>query len=343
MEAKAFCPAHITGFFKAYIAGSGEGGSKIYAPHEMGSVGAGFSIKRGVTTTVRTRAGREEDDDGGRGFRISATGFEPDKTDVSEAVLDGFLRRLGGQADRLFFEIEHEFAVPVGYGLGSSGAAALSLSFALDQALGTGLPREELGRIAHNAEISCKTGLGDVLASYHGGFEVRTKPGAPGVGDVRKIRTGFVQEGEDGERQQQQRRQPSAVMICFAPISTQEFVREKMGQLNGLGGKMVDALLESESYDHFQEMSLEFARYAGVMTPRMRGLTDELRRNGIGCGVALFGETVFSMVPKEDEDKVAKIAAGYPGGTVIRSELDHAGARVVQAATTDADGRTGAV
>ena len=40
-----------------------------------------------------------------------------------------------GEFSNKFFDIEHEISIPVGYGLGSSGAVALSLSFALDQAL----------------------------------------------------------------------------------------------------------------------------------------------------------------------------------------------------------------
>ena len=82
--------------------------------------------------------------------------------------------------------IEHEISIPVGYGLGSSSAVALSLSLALDQALNTKLDKNTIGQIAHNAEVNCKTGLGDVLASFHGGFEIRVKPGAPGIGTVTK-------------------------------------------------------------------------------------------------------------------------------------------------------------
>ena len=50
-------------------------------------------------------------------------------------------------------------------------------------------------------------------------------------------------------------------MICFSPISTSKFIKEKLPQINGLGGKMVSKLLESKNYEHFQEMSLEFAKY----------------------------------------------------------------------------------
>ena len=212
-----------------------------------------------------------------------------------------------------FFEIEHEISVPVGYGLGSSSAVALSLSFALDQALQTKLDKQKLGQIAHNAEVNCKTGLGDVLASYHGGFEIRVKPGAPGIGNVEKIPTNEI----------------SVIMVCFAPISTNKFLKERLSQINGLGGKMVNKLLESKDYEHFQDMSLEFAEYVDVMTPRMQKLVNELSNNGIKSGIALFGETVFSMIPKQKEEKVLEILQKYPGGIIIKSELDNIGARIL--------------
>ena len=83
------------------------------------------------------------------------------------------------------------------------------------------------------------------MASYHCGFEIRIKPGAPGIGKIEKIYTKDI----------------SIIMICFSPISTSKFIKEKLSQINGLGGKMVNELLESKNYEHFQEMSLEFAKY----------------------------------------------------------------------------------
>ncbi len=226
-------------------------------------------------------------------------------------MLNEFLKI--GDFEGKFFDIEHEISIPVGYGLGSSSAVALSLSFALDQALETKLGRNAIGQIAHNAEVNCKTGLGDVLASFHGGFEVRVKPGAPGIGTVEKISTDKV----------------SVIMICFSPISTNKFIKERLSQINGLGGRMVNRLLESKNYEHFQDMSLEFAKYVDVMTPRMQKIVDELTQNNIKCGIALFGETIFSMVPKEDEDKILKILQKYSDGVIINSELDNIGARVL--------------
>lgn len=302
MNGIAFCPAHITGFFKAEISGNGQ-----TIPEYLGSTGAGFSIKDGVTTKVSVSYKTSTKSN----FKIQLNGYQSDKTDVSEFVLNEFLK-LGDFSD-LYFDIIHNISIPVGYGLGSSGAVALSLAFALDQALGTNLQKEKIGQIAHNAEVNCKTGLGDVLASYHGGFEIRTKPGAPGIGQIEKINS----------------KSTLIMMICFSPISTNKFIRERLSQINGLGGKMVKQLLETRDSNHFQDMSLEFARYINVMTPRMERIIQDLLSKEIKCGVALFGETIFAMISHGDEKNVVEIFKKYPEGIVIKSELDYQGARLL--------------
>jgi len=301
VEATAFCPAHVTGFFKAHF-DENQG-----VPEKFGSMGAGFSIKEGVTTKVTILPKTNENSS----FRISLNGFQSDKTDVSEFVLKEFLKL--GNFEDIFFDIEHRISIPVGYGLGSSGAVALSLSYALDQVLEVKLDKIEIGKIAHIAEINCKTGLGDVLASFHGGFEIRVKPGAPGIGKVEKIDVDNI----------------SIIMICFSPISTNKFIQEHLSKINGLGGKMVNKLLETKDYDNFQDMSLEFAKYINIMTPRMEKLIEELSLNGIKSGIALFGETIFTMIPKISKNKVLDIFKKYPEGKIIISQLDVQGARVL--------------
>ena len=294
--ATAFCPAHITGFFKAEL---NKEDSK-----QLGSLGAGFSIQKGVKTTVTIRNKTKHDISN---FTIKVNGFESGDMRVSEVVLSKFSTK--GK----FVDIIHEIDVPVGYGFGCSAAVALSLSIALNDALECKLSKIKVAQIAHDVEIECKTGLGDVLASYHGGFEIRDKPGAPGIGHVQKITLDKI----------------SIIMICFSPISTSKFIKEKLSQINGLGGKMVNELLESKNYEHFQEMSLEFAKYVNVMTPRMQKVVNELSKNNIKCGIALFGETIFSMVPKEKENNVLEILEKFSDGIIIKSKLDDTGARIL--------------
>ncbi|MFM7796827.1 MAG: pantoate kinase, partial [Candidatus Nitrosotenuis sp.] len=166
---------------------------------------------------------------------------------------------------------------------------------------------------AHNAEVICRTGLGDVLASYHGGFEIRIKGGAPGIGQIKKISSESY----------------SAIMICFSPISTKQFLKERLTSINGLGGKMVETLVQTKDIDQFHDYSLEFANYVNIITPKMKSVIDELKLEGIKCGVALFGETIFALVKPEMGDKVTSIFEKYPDGIVIKSKIDQIGARLV--------------
>jgi len=294
MRGLAFCPAHITGFFKADV--------EQQELEKMGSLGAGFSIKDGVTTAVAAEKNGKSD------FQIKVSGYKPDDTDVSEFVVKEFQKLVD---ENYFIEIHHYISIPISYGLGCSGAVALSLAYALNEALGTKLSKEEIGKIAHNAEVSCKTGLGDVIGSFYGGFEIRTKAGAPGIGSIKKFDN-----------------HSKVIIACFSPISTKKFLEDKLDIINGLGGKMVNKLIQTNDYNEFQDMSVEFAKYVKVMTPKMDSVISELNQIGVKCGVALFGETIFTLVPEEKEERVLEVLRKYNNNIILQSEIDNVGARL---------------
>ena len=296
MRAKAFSPAHITGFFKAEL--------EANEPNQLGSLGAGFSIQKGVKTTVNVRSKTKHDINN---YEITVKGFNTGDIRVSEYVLNEFL------IDGKYFDITHEIDVPVGYGFGCSAAVALSLAIALNDSLKCGYTKTKVAQIAHQAEIKCQTGLGDVLGSYHGGFEIRTKSGAPGIGEIQKV---IPKEKLD------------VMIICFNPISTKKFLKERISSVNGLGGRMVEKLVQSQDMDEFQDMSIKFADYIHVITPKMKKVIKELHKNGIKCGVALFGETVFSLVAKDKKQKTLDILKKYDDGIIITSRIDNSGARL---------------
>ncbi len=298
MKGVAFSPAHITGFFKAEL-------DQNQKPEFQGSLGAGFSIQAGVITTVEIQDSDFID------YAIKVSGYQPDNTQVSEFVIKEFLKHVQGS---YFIAVHHNIKIPVGYGLGCSAAVALSLAYALNQAFDTSFSKEQLGQIAHSAEVMCQTGLGDVLASYHGGFEIRIKGGAPGIGQVKKIPTESL----------------SAIMICFSAISTKQFFKDKLQLINGLGGKMVNKLVITKDIDQFHDYSVEFANYVNIITPKMKIVIDDLKAHGIKCGIALFGETVFTLVPQSLEKIVLKILEKYNDGIVIRSKIDERGARLIR-------------
>ena len=152
-RARAFSPAHITGFFQIF---------------EKGSTGAGMNLKKGMSTTVEASDGTGKGDE----IEITINNIHEDAP-VSRAVVEKYMSIV---RERVFVRVEHVSDVPVGYGLGMSAAGALSLSLALNKCL-RAVSEDGARRIAHLAEIECGTGLGAVIAQSHGGFLLRRAPG----------------------------------------------------------------------------------------------------------------------------------------------------------------------
>ncbi len=297
--AKAFSPGHITGFFEI--------------PHDIshfssvsrGSKGAGFSIDKGITTTVYVYEASKKPE-----YEVWINGSKNVNAEVSKWVVEEYLKF----TDRPYFiSIHHDVEIPVGFGLGSSGAAALSLSYALNKALDTGFNKTQAAQIAHAAEIACNTGLGTVIAEFEGGFEMRTSVGAPGIGSVSRIDLNNDHK---------------AIILCLAPILTKSFLKNRMNEINGLGGSMLTKLSASKSIDEFLKMSHRFAETLGLTEGRCKGPIKALKTRGIESSVALFGQTVFTVVSQEIAAEAACALREF-GGTLIVCNVEMTGARVL--------------
>ena len=281
MIGTAFCPAHITGFFRA---------DRSSTPETTGSVGAGFCITKGVTTTVQLRAG----------------GAPP--RGVVRHVVQQFQHIIGDA--NVSLDIRHKMEVPTGYGLGSSGALALSTALALNEAFEAKLERETLGQMAHRAEIHHNSGLGDVLAAYTGGFEIRTRPGAPGYGSIRRVQIG----------------DPAVLIFCLAPRKTSEILG-RPDLINGIGGSMVQDLLAHPDATLLQRLSMEFAQKSGMLSSTVNAVVDRLHDIGVSCGIAMLGETVFTILPAHKADSVTEAMGDYE---TISAGIEYRGAHVLQ-------------
>ncbi|MEM3034303.1 MAG: hypothetical protein QXL23_01565 [Candidatus Nitrosocaldus sp.] len=293
-RARAFAPGHITGFVEFPTL-------MLDDPLLKGSRGAGVCISKGVTTEVHIHPYPCDDADANyvntsaAEVSISINGKPCNDADVSLYVVNEYLRLVDWH--RLKIDVMHKTDIPIGYGLGSSGAAALSLSYALNRALMLNLSDEEAARIAHKADLACRCGAGTVIAEYHGGLEMRFKAGAPGIGVVENIKYRLDDY--------------SVLVLCISPYSTKEFLTNRIGMINGLGGKMLNVLKDSRSVDTFLDLSFRFAKSIGFITERVARVIDAL--HGIGCkaSVALFGETVFTIVRDDKVEDVKSLLAYY--------------------------------
>lgn len=139
--------------------------SGIWVPHysenalETGSIGAGLNL------AIYLRA------QGSLGAcRIYLNGI---------AVLEEQAKTVCDEAG-ISVETKAYSAMPLGRGFGVS--AGLLASHALITYLYANRPSIKALQRAHVLEVHYRTGLGDVIAEYTGGFALRLRPGAPGVG-----------------------------------------------------------------------------------------------------------------------------------------------------------------
>jgi pantoate kinase len=295
----AFSPGHITGFFE-----KPKNKSQNTDPLFYGSKGAGFSFKRGVTTSVELYKSKKK-----KWYQIYINNSLTNNAEVSEWVTRHYFDKIDFS---YYLKINHSIDIPIGYGLGTSGAAALSLSYALNKALDIKFLKEQAAQIAHIAEIECNTGLGTVISEFYGGLEIRTRFGAPGIGKVTKIElTNY-----------------KAVILCIGPLSTKQILSNYYSNnANILGQKMVERLLLSKDVNSFLSMSHEFANFLGLTKGVCAKPIEELNNFGVECSIGMFGETIFTLVSPNEIFPVTSMLKKYPG-TLIVSDIDNQGALI---------------
>jgi pantoate kinase len=201
--------------------------------------------------------------------------------------------------------------------LGTSGAAALSLALALNEALSLGLTKIEAAQIAHIAEVECKTGLGTVIAETFGGVEIRVKPGAPGIGEIKQM---LVPK--------------DTVVAClvFGPLSTRKLLSDKetRKRVNLLGGELVGKLVKEPSISNFMKRSRQFAEHVGLITDKIGNALELADNSGVLCSMPMFGESVFTLVERGSSEQLLKIFQEHRlDGRAVLSEIDFEGARLL--------------
>jgi pantoate kinase len=302
-EASAFAPCHITGFFQIFD----ESANAL----NVGSTGAGVSLSLGVKTLVKVRRSSENF------FQVFINGAVSDSADVSEHVIKAFRSRFK-EVENFKILVDHYTEIPLGAGFGTSGAAALSLALALDKALDLSLSKMEAAQLAHVAEVECRTGLGTVIAETFGGVEIRVKPGAPGVGEIRQMPV------------------PKDMMIAslvFGPLSTKNLLADQRTRkrVNELGGKLVDKLLKESTIANFLKLSRQFAEHVGLITDKTRNALNLADRTDLVCSVPMFGEAVFTVGGQESfEELFETFHKRSLDGRILVSEIDFEGARVLE-------------
>ena len=161
----AFAPGHISGFFQPV--------TDSEDVNRIGSRGAGVCISHGATARVEIFKSSEQKIN----VRINE---KSGKFLVTQTAIRHLI-----EEENLEVKVNISLNVPGSHGFGMSAAGALSASLALAELLEK--PHRKAIEVAHQAEVTHHTGLGDVCSSALGGFEIRKKPGIKPYGDIQKI------------------------------------------------------------------------------------------------------------------------------------------------------------
>jgi pantoate kinase len=254
--ARAFVPSHITGFFAAH---------KREELRLSGSVGCGICLSLGATTIVQCAPEIEETE-----IILNGT--------PSEALVSRFVvERLARGPVRVRTTLE----MPFGAGFGASGAGALGCAYALNSLFELGLTAKQAAAIAHEAEVTNRTGLGDVIAQNAGGLVVRLQPGAPGTGLIDRIPVPPL---------------PISYVVR-GPISTKQVLSDErvMAAVNAAGEAALKELLKKPTFTNFLLLSRRFTVNSSLASDWALQAIEAVEAAGAMASMIMLGDAVFAF------------------------------------------------
>jgi pantoate kinase len=305
--AKAFSPAGISSFFEIC---DREGNGKPIADLErVGSRGGGFGIQKGVLTEVTVSEAETNT------ICVFINGKFAPEAETTKTVVQMLLNKA---AEACNIVVKHRVEVPIGAGFGTSAAGALTASLALSKALDLPLTYNQIGRIAHVAEVKCKTGLGTVGPLMLGGCGLTIEPGAPGISIIDRIplMDDYV-----------------IVAGVFGSTPTKQVLSsaKKRREVNRWGSKTLEAILAEPSVENFMACCLDFAEKSGFMTTRLKRLVKLAEKAGaVGVAQNMVGEAIHALVLEENAAEIAEaFKQVLPNEKILTAKIDFQGARLV--------------
>jgi pantoate kinase len=300
LTAKAFVPGHVTGIFRIF--------DEYENPLRCGSTGAGFSVTIGTVTSVSVMEHSS--------LEIT-TDYNNERIDAQ--VTKTVIRRLTDEYERtLKVHVAHDSSLLSGAGFGASGAGALGTALALGHLLDSEITLEKAAGFAHIAEIINRTGLGDVISQTVGGVEVRIKPGAPGVGEVKPI------AHEDSLR---------AILAGAPGLKTSEVLSNPISRnrINTTGDSLISRIIKNPTIETFVQSSREFSDTIGLKTVRVESALKDLESAGFSnSSMVMLGESVFCLCDENDTPLAQEILSKYWNTSqVFATEISESGGRLL--------------
>jgi pantoate kinase len=307
LEATAFSPAGITSFFE--IRDKRPDGRPFKDLAYAGARGGGLVTSRGILTRVRLIPASKSR------ISIRINGCQAPRARTSLSTISELLK-ISRQKYRV--TADHRAQVPIGAGYGASAAGALSAAVAFSEAADLGMSMDQLGTVAHLAEIRNGTGLGTVGPILRGGFVLTRKSGGPGIAVIDRI---LVSP------------RLRVVSACFGPISTKAVLASKdlRRKVNVLGLSAFESITRDLRPRNFMTASRAFADTLALMSRETAELADLMENAGaIGATQNMLGQAVHAIAEEDQAESILRIVRRrFPKIQAFSCRLDFIGARIV--------------
>ena len=232
----------------------------------MGSYGAGFTLNDGVIVEA------EKSEKNKIIFNNKPINFP---------ALKSVIKKLTNKK----LKINIKSKLPLGCGFGLSGASALAGAYAINKLLNLKKAKKELGIIAHTADAESRTGLGDVVNQYYGGFCLKLKPSSHF--EVRKIPLNNI----------------NVYCKYFSKISTKSVItntkiKNKINDAADESLRKIKELLKSNGNIKLKGIigiSKDFSLKSGLLKDRQTIETiSKIEKNNGNASMIMLGNAVFS-------------------------------------------------
>jgi len=308
-SAKAFAPGNISCIFVI---------KKTKKPEKSGSLGMGFTVNKGVFATIKkinnnkkhikklsnyiksnkkiiinnkknpknTQTTSGTNSVGNKNiiyFNNEKINF-PTVNSVIEKLTD----------EKVIVDIKSQ--LPLGYGFGISGAAALATAYALNKLLNLKKSKKQLAMIAHIAEVENSTGLGDVVNQYFGGFLVKYESSYKFKAARLPIKNKAV--------------------YCkyFSPIETKKVISDEKikNRINNAGIRALNKIkvLNENNLDfkNLIKISKDFSIDSGLLkNKKIMNLIKNIEKGSGNASMIMLGNAVFSDIKfKGSEELIIK-------------------------------------
>jgi pantoate kinase len=262
----AFAPGNISLLFQV-IAGK--------SPTETGSKGVGFTLHEGATARVSQSHVME----------ITYNGNSIELPTVTTAIQSLTHKPLS---------ISITSPLPLGSGFGMSGASALASVFATNALLSLGKSERELATIAHTADVTQKTGLGDVANQYYGGFFAKFVSSAQFVVTqipIRKIPIYCISYGK---------------LLTSSILSNTQLVQTINKEADIALGQ-IQTLLQKNTTLQFGDLTTivnTYTKNTKLITPKLARCIADIEKRGGHAAMILLGDAIVSDIPFEGSMKL---------------------------------------